>query len=126
MFQAITMGFTYGTVFLIAMTVIAWRWIGLRSSRVPAVTAFHQLPESRGSSMNMAWLRYLMVIGCVLYVLSPVDFLIDGIPGLGTADDVLLALATYRKWESMLRDELAAHQQRRQSDVIDVQYRASA
>lgn len=126
MFQTMTMALIFDTVAVIAGTVIICRWIASRAARVPAVTTFRQLPDSRGASMNTAWIRYLMVIGCVLYVLSPVDLFMDPIPCLGSVDDVLLAIATYRKFDELLKQEQANLRQSRTSDVIDVQYRATA
>lgn len=57
-----------------------------------AATAGFSLFGSATEATGGSVMKFLFVLVCIVYILSPVDFLPDAIPVVGTADDGLAGI----------------------------------
>ena len=74
---------------------------------------------SKGDYKEIAWTSIAGVIGTLLYVISPLDFIPDIIPFIGMIDDVAVVALCFE----LLRDELKKYQiwKKSNGDIIDVE-----
>ena len=55
---------------------------------------FYEIPMS----------NLVVIIGCILYVLSPIDAVFDFIPFIGYLDDILVVTLVYKQLKELIED----------------------
>ena len=85
-------------------------WLGSHSGVGPAnffkqvVLLYEMLRDSVRGDYEAPWASLAMIVGALVYVISPLDLIPDFIPVIGWGDDAAVVVATIKTIQGDLRD----------------------